>query len=342
MTTGALFVAVLPSLFYFSLLTPMLLLLIPLIHNLSAGGETPGTVTYLYETFPKKTRPFALSWVNFGFFLGVFLSTVDFSSLYWELKQEQFLNWGWRIPFLFSAFIGFLGLFFRKKLHETPQFNYSKTHHTLFKNPFKILFKDYKKQILLGTGLLTLHTISINILVIFNPSYFQTYLGRSPDETLTLCIFSVMIGLLTAPLAGYISLKIEAKKLLHSLTLLLIILALPLYKLLQTDSMLNLFFASALLTCITSAYSSLIPGFVCDLFPSTLRCSGYSASSNILIALLTGVVPPLLSWLITSKGLMLSPGYAIIIAATISSISLFMLNGIKKPNSEKNQQPIKA
>jgi MHS family proline/betaine transporter-like MFS transporter len=334
MATGALFTALLPSLFSFSLLTPMLLLLILLVHNLSAGGETPATVAYLYETFPIRLRSFALSWVNFGFFLGVFLSTLDFSALFWELKEQQFLDWGWRLPFFFSAFLGFLGLSFRKKLHETPQFSYAKLHHHLLKNPLKSLFQNYKKEFFLGAGMLCLHSIAINTLVIFGPSYFQTYLKRTPDETLTLSIFSMMVAMLATSLAGYLSLKISTYKLLKSLAFLLIILTLPIYILLQSASIVPLFVANGLLAILISMFSALIPIFVCDLFPANLRCIGYSSCRNLPIPLIDGAVPLLLSWLITSKGLLLAPAYAIIIGAVISVVSMFMIRH-REPHLEE-------
>jgi len=156
MAIGSVFTLFLPSSFYFSVLTPMLLLLILLIHNISAGGEAPASITYLYEMAPKHLRPFATSWVYFGFFLGVFLSTADFSSLYWELSEEKFLAWGWKIPFLFSAFIGFLGLYFRNKLDETPLFKNEKSHHELLKNPLRKIISTYKKEAFFGMYLLRL------------------------------------------------------------------------------------------------------------------------------------------------------------------------------------------
>jgi MHS family proline/betaine transporter-like MFS transporter len=334
MATGALFTALLPSLFSFSLLTPMLLLLILLVHNLSAGGETPGTVAYLYESFPKRLRPFALSWVNFGFFLGVFLSTVDFSSLYWELKESVFLDWGWRLPFIFSAFIGFIGLAFRRRLHESPQFSQMKHDHDLVKNPFKILWRDYKKECFLGTGLLTLHTVALNTLVIFNPSYFQTFLKRTPDETLTLSVFCMMIGLLATPFSGFLTLKFPAKKILKLCLILITFMTWPLYLALQSKSITVIFFANSILTFICASYSAIIPSFICDLFPSNLRCSGYSICRNLPIPILTGLIPLLFSYLIAKKGYILCPAYAIIIAAVISLIC-FLLSQEKKESAFK-------
>jgi MFS transporter, MHS family, proline/betaine transporter len=322
MATGTLFAALLPSLFSFSILTPMLLLLILLFHNISAGGETAGTVVYLYESFPKKMRPFALSWVNFGFFLGVFFSTIDFSSLFWELQKEQFLDWGWRLPFVFSALIGFGGLAFRRKLHETPRFLEMKSHHELLKKPFQMLLKNYKKEILIGTGLLFCHTISINTLVIFGPSYFQTYLNRTPDETLTLCIFAMMIGMLSTAFSGYISLKIDAFRFSKLITAALAILAIPLFTLMQSAEIVPLFIAYALLTFLSSAYSAVMPTFICDLFPSKMMCSGYSLCRNFPIAFLTAVIPLLLSWMISAKGIILSPAYLIVLGAILSLVSL--------------------
>lgn len=330
MATGALLAAILPSLFYFSLLTPMLLLIILIIHNLSAGGETPASVTFLYESFPTHLRPFAISWVNFGFFLGVFLSTLDFSSLFWELKLEQFLDWGWRLPFLISAFLGFVGLSFRKKLHESPKFQEEKLHHHLARNPLKVLFKNYKKQFMLGACLFVIHSCLLNTFVIFGPTYFQTFLKRSADEVLTLSIFSMLVTMLSSTLGGVLSLKISSLKIIKVSLVTLILLAFPIYQLFQSSSIVALFFANSLLAILTGLITSLIPSLACGLFPVSIRCVGYSACRSIPLPFIDGMIPILFSWAIAFKGFVMIPAYAIVISAVISFVALAIVSNVKK------------
>lgn len=325
MTTGSIFAVILPSIFSFSLLTPMLLALIMILHNVTAGGETPASICYLYESFPQKLKPFALSFVTFGFFLGIFFSSIDFASLYWKLELNEFLNWGWRLPFLLSAMIGLLGLFFRSKLHETPQFQHEKLSQSLSKRPYKELFKNYKSSLLLGSGLLTFYIISINTVVIFGPTYLQTYLKKSTDETLTLSVFAMMIGILSSAFAGYLSLKNCSKKIVKFAAILAIFTSIPIFSLIQSESLLAAFFSYSLLTILSSTYSALIPAIVCGLFPPTLRCSGFSICHNFPIPLLTAFVPLVLSWLISAKNMLLAPAYLIIISAFISLLSLLAI-----------------
>jgi MFS transporter, MHS family, proline/betaine transporter len=325
MTTGAIFAVILPSVFSFSLLTPMLLALIMILHNVTAGGETPASVCYLYESFPQKLRPFALSFVTFGFFLGIFFSSIDFAALFWKLKQSEFLDWGWRLPFLLSAVIGLIGLFFRSKLHETPQFQHEKTMHAIIKRPYRELFKNYKSSIILGCGLLTFYIISINTVVIFGPTYLQTYLNKSPDETLTLSVFAMMVGILSTAFAGFLSLKNCSKKIVKLAATMSIFASIPIFSLLQSDSLFLVFFSYCLLTVLSSIYSALIPSLVCSLFPSSVRCSGFSLCNNFPIPLLTAFVPLVLSWLISTKKMMLAPAYLIIISAFVSLISILAM-----------------
>lgn len=332
MTTGAIFAVILPSIFSFSLLTPMLLSLIMIFHNVTSGGETPASMCYLYESFPQRMRPFALSFVTFGFFLGIFFSSIDFASLFWKLKLSEFLDWGWRLPFLFSAIIGFTGLFYRSKLHESPQFQSAKMAHTLTKKPYRELFKNYKFNITLGCGLLTLYIIAINTVVIFGPTYLQIYLKKSPDEALTLSVFAMMIGILSTAFAGYLSLKHCAKKIVKLSAIITLFASIPIFNYLQSDSIFIVFFAYSLLTMLASFYSSLIPSLVCDLFPSHLRCSGFSLCNNFPIPLLTAFVPLSLSWLISKKGMILAPAYLIIVSAFVSLISLLIVELREKKN----------
>lgn len=325
MTTGAIFAVILPSIFSFSLLTPMLLALIMILHNVTAGGETPASVCYLYESFPQKFRPFALSFVTFGFFLGIFFSSIDFAALYWKLQLSEFLDWGWRLPFLLSALIGLLGLFFRSKLHESPQFQHEKLTHTVSKNPYKELFKNYKTNILLGCGLLTFYIISINTVVIFGPTYLQTFLKKSPDEALTLSVFAMMIGILSTSLAGFLSLKHCSKKIVKLAAILTIFTSIPLFTMLQSNSLFLVFFSYSFFTLLASMYSALIPSLVCSLFPPSVRCSGFSVCNNFPIPLLTAFVPLVLSWLISIKKMTMAPAYMIILSAFVSLISILAM-----------------
>lgn len=333
MTTGGIFALILPSIFSFSLLTPMLLLLIMLIHNVTAGGETPASVCYLYESFPKHLRPFALSFVTFGFFLGIFFSTIDIASLYWKLELSEFLAYGWKLPLIFSVTVGFCGLIYRSKLHETPTFQEDKERHTLEKKPYKELFNNYKSNLLLGSGLLTFYIISINTVVVFGPTYLQTYLNKSPDETLTLSVFAMMIGLLSAGFAGYLSLKFCVKKILKLTAAITIFSALPIFTALQSSSMFVVFFSYSLFTVLAGLYSALIPSIVCHLFPSKLRCSGFSICNNFPIPLITAMVPLSLSWMITQRGVILAPAYLIIISAFISLVSILTMEIKQKRHS---------
>jgi MHS family proline/betaine transporter-like MFS transporter len=322
MVTGSIFTLFLPSSFYFSVLTPMLLLLILIIHNISAGGEAPASITYLYEMAPKHLRPFATSWVYFGFFLGVFLSTSDFASLFFELSEEKFLAWGWKIPFLFSALIGLLGLFFRNKLDESPLFREEKAHHELLRNPLKKILTSYKKESLLGIMILFLDAVLINSFIIFGPTYLQTYLKKSAEVTLTLSVFSIMLAMLAAPLAGFLSTKINKLTLIKWGLFLIFVLIYPIYSLLQLQDIRWVFLANGTLAIFVGFLTSLMPSVVCDLFPTNTRCSGYGVCRNLPVPLIDGMVPIVLSLVVVKYGNKNAPAFLIMFGAIVTFVAI--------------------
>ena len=101
---------------------PVLLVVLRCAQGIGVGGEWGGAVLMAVEHSPHGRRGLSGSWPQMGVPAGLFLSTVVFASPARRLSEEQFLAWGWRLPFLVSLVLVAVGIFIRLAIMETPAF----------------------------------------------------------------------------------------------------------------------------------------------------------------------------------------------------------------------------
>src|SRR5690625_971049 len=128
---------------------PVLLTVFRVIQGLAVGGEWGGAMLIALEHAPDKRRGFAASFANMGGPAGAVLATIVMS-VFTLLPDEQFLSWGWRIPFLLSAVLVLIGLVIRMKVHESPIFQKLQDEADERKVPLLEVITKYPKNLVLG------------------------------------------------------------------------------------------------------------------------------------------------------------------------------------------------
>jgi MFS transporter, MHS family, shikimate and dehydroshikimate transport protein len=130
---------------------PMLLVLLRLVQGFGVGGEWGGAVLMAVEHAPAGKRGFYGSWPQVGVPAGLLLSTGVFAFVS-TLPDQQFLTWGWRVPFLLSALLVGVGLFIRLRIAETPAFNRVQESGTAVSLPVLEAIRSHPRNILLAMG----------------------------------------------------------------------------------------------------------------------------------------------------------------------------------------------
>ena len=115
-------VGLLPTFATVGWLAPVLLVLLRLLQGLALGGEYGGAATYVAEHSNVNNRGYATSWIQTTATLGFFLSLAVIYLCRTTLDATTFSSWGWRIPFLVSAFLLIFSVWIRLKLNESPVF----------------------------------------------------------------------------------------------------------------------------------------------------------------------------------------------------------------------------
>lgn len=128
-------VGVLPTYAQIGILAPVILIGLRLLQGLAMGGEYGGAATYVAEHAPEGKRGFFTSWIQTTATLGLFLALAVIGTTRVIVGEEAFLDWGWRVPFLFSMLLLGVSLWIRMQLEESPVFKEMKSSGKASKAP---------------------------------------------------------------------------------------------------------------------------------------------------------------------------------------------------------------
>jgi len=183
-----------------------------LIQGIGVGGEWGGSVLLAMEwAQTNKNRGFIASWPQFGAPAGFFLANLAVLIFSW-LSGDQFLTWGWRIPFLISIIMVAIGLWIRLGILETPVFQRVLDEERVERVPVLQVLKRQPREVAL-TALLRLPEQAPGyIFGAFVFTYGTTVLGASRNFLLVAVLVSAVLGFLWATVAGHLSDRIGRKK----------------------------------------------------------------------------------------------------------------------------------
>jgi MFS family permease len=190
----------------------VLLTIIRLIQGIGVGGEWGGSVLLAMEwARTTKHRGFISAWPQFGGPAGLFLANLAVLFFSW-LSGDQFLVWGWRIPFLLSIVMVGIGLWIRLGILETPVFRRVIEEERVERIPVLEVLKRQPKQVALTALARMPEQAPGYIVATFIFTYGTTVLGQSRDFLLSAILVQAALGFLWVVVAGYLSDRVGRKK----------------------------------------------------------------------------------------------------------------------------------
>lgn len=198
-------IGVLPGYDSIGVWAPILLCLLRFGQGLGLGGEWGGAALLATENAPEGKRAWFGMFPQLGPSIGFLAANGLFLTLAMLLSDEQFRDWGWRIPFLLSAALVMVGLYVRLKLEESPVFAKAVARHERVKMPVVDLFGKYWMPTLLGAAAMVVCYALFYISTVFSLSYGVTTLGYSRETFLGLLCFAVVFMALATPLSAWLS-----------------------------------------------------------------------------------------------------------------------------------------
>jgi MFS family permease len=190
----------------------LILMLLRAIQGIGLGGEWSGAVLLAMEwARTDKNRGFLASWPQFGAPAGLALANLALLG-FSAMSGDQFLAWGWRIPFLLSIIMIGIGLYVRLGILETPVFTKLLAEERVVRAPSLEVFKRQPKEIFLTAFARMAEQGPGYIYGAFIFTYGANVLGTSRNLLLAALLTASILGFLWAPVAGYLSDKIGRRR----------------------------------------------------------------------------------------------------------------------------------
>jgi MHS family shikimate/dehydroshikimate transporter-like MFS transporter len=302
MGMGTFLIGCLPTYEAIGIWAPILLVTLRLLQGIGIGGEWGGAVLMVIENAPAGRRGLYGSLVQVGFPAGIATSTLAFLLLS-ALPADDFLSWGWRLPFLASAILIGVGLFVRLRLAETPVFARIKEQAALAPAPLFEVVAGEPRNFLIAVGLKISEVAWVYVLTVFSIFYATGTLGLSRTLILYAILLAAVLELVTMPLCGWLSDRIGRRPMYLAGATLSVLAAFPVFWLLDTRDPTIVVLTIAIAMSVTHA-TMFGPqaAFLPELFGTRVRYSGASLGCQVAAALSGGFAPVIATGLLAWAG----------------------------------------
>jgi len=291
MGVSTMLIGLLPTYQTIGVAAPILLVACRAAQGIAVGGEWGGAVLMAVEHSPPNRRGFHGSIVQIGFPLGMAIGTASFFALA-RLDDAQFMDWGWRLPFLASAVLVAVGTFIRLRIEETPDFKRDVRDGHIVRFPVLKTLRRHPKDLAIGLGARITEVSWIYVITIFGLSYAVTTIHLSRSLVLGAIAVGAAIELVTIPVCGALSDRIGRRPVYLLGCLAAIVLAFPIFWAIQTRDPVTVVLAFVIgMSLGHGIMYGVQASFLSEMFPSHLRYSGASLGYQLAAPIGGGLVP---------------------------------------------------
>jgi MFS transporter, MHS family, shikimate and dehydroshikimate transport protein len=315
-------IGVLPTFERLGLWAAVLLIALRILQGLGAGAEFGGAVIMAAEYSPQGKRGLYASLPCTGVAIGLLLSSGVFS-LFAALPEEQFLAWGWRVPFLLSIVVVAVGLYVRLRILETPVFSQVKETNTEVGIPVLEVVRSQPRNLLVAIGARFSENGNAYIIQTFTLTYVATQLGMSDNVALRGVLIASAIGIVTIPLFGALSDRVGRRPVYMFGSAFLALFAFPFFWLLNTETSVLIWLAIVLANSV-GVYSMFSPqaAYFAELFDTRVRYSGLALAREVSAPLAGGIAPFIATYLLSRTGTYWPIALYMIVLSLISLVAL--------------------
>jgi len=303
---------------------PLIITGLRILQGLFAGGEYGGAVSLMTEFAPRGKRGLYGAWQSFTVALGLLSGAGVVALLSTILTPEALHEWGWRIPFFLALPMGVVALWLRVSMEETPSFVQQQERPPVQRaNRAATL-----KAIFMGIGRVMVWSAAGYTYLVIMPTYLQSALHTGFNQALLIAVISNVGFALTIIPAGIASDRYGRRTVMVTATILLLILALPLLKILQAES--STLAIKAVVVLIAGGLVGVLagpgPAMLSEMFPTRVRYTGLGVAYSLSNALFSGCAGLIITGLIKETGNLDIPAYYVMATAVVSIAALMTLN----------------
>lgn len=317
-------IGLLPTYAQIGVFAPMLLALCRLGQGLGLGGEWGGAVLLATENAPPGKRALYGMFPQLGAPLGFVIASSSFLLLDKVMTNDQFLAWGWRVPFLLSAVLVLLGLWVRLKIEETPVFQRTLDKNEALRMPMITVIREHTRMLVLGTLLSISTFVLFYLMTVFSLTWGTTELNYTRNEFLVVQLISIVFFALTIPISALIADKVGRRTTLIGVSVAITLYGFGFSSLFGSgDTMQVIIFLSVGLALMGFVYGPL-GTILSELFPTTVRYTGASLTFNLAGIFGASLAPYIATWLATEYSLA-AVGLYLSASSVISLVALWLV-----------------
>lgn len=317
-------IGLLPTYQSAGLLAPALLALCRFGQGFGLGGEWGGAVLLATENAPPGKKNWFGMFPQLGAPIGFLCSSGVFLLLGHAMSDAEFLQWGWRVPFIASSVLVLVGLYVRLRIEETPDFRRTLEKNERVRVPVATLLREHSLTLVLGTFAAVAVFVVFYLMTVFTLSWGTSKLGYARQDFLILQMIGVLFFGLTIPLAGWLADRTSPRRVLIFASVAMAVYGLAFAPLLQAGQ------PASVLLCLSLGLGLMGVGYgplgaaLASLFPTPVRYTGASLAFNFAGIIGASLTPYAATWLATRHGLA-AVGYYLSIAALLTLVALLLL-----------------
>ena len=310
---------------------PILLVALRFIQGIGVGGEWGGAVLMATEHAPPGKAGLYGSAPQMGVPAGVILANVVFLVCTQSMSEQQFLAWGWRVPFLLSLTLIAVALWIRLGVMETPAFQAASAENRIARIPIlEVVATSWRTVLLAGGTFIATNGIAY-VFMVYVLSYGTTQLGFARGTMLTLLIASCPVWMLGMGLSAYLSDRVGRRRVYVTSAIALLGTSAVFFPLIDTASLPVMLVAMVALAFVLGCTVGPQSAVFAELFPAHLRYSGASLGYQVGAILGGGFAPFLATWLYARFGSTLAISAYFVVVSMVSLTCAVVLLRPRRP-----------
>ncbi|HKU10972.1 MAG TPA: MFS transporter [Sinomonas sp.] len=294
-------IGMLPTTAQIGVAAPILLVILRVVQGIAVGGEWGGAMLLAFEHSKKRSRGFAASFAYMGAPAGTIIATLVLSAMS-TLPKGDFLSWGWRVPFLFSAVLVAVGLIIRLKVSESPAFKELAKAKPV-KVPAAEVITKHPRSFFISVFAGIAGQAAQGLMGAWAISYAVEQATLGQTSVLNVKALTGVATIAMIIIAARLSDRIGRKKVMLGGTVTAMILAFPIMWLIEARSIWGFLLALFLgLSVIQGFTAGPYGAFAAELFPASIRYSGTSIGYQLASTLGAGFTPLIATGLVIAAG----------------------------------------
>jgi len=324
-------IGILPTYNQVGLLAPILLISLRLVQGFATGGEWGNGILMATENAPPEKRGLYGAWSQAGTGFGFVLASGMFF-LVRQYGEHAFLSWGWRIPFLASIFVVFVGYIIRWYVGESEEF--LGVNHCNSENPIRDVLHSQRTVMFIAAGVILAEICTPLLTTTFALAY-GGLIGTSSETMLAGVTISMAVDMCVMIFFGYLSDKIGRTKVYGFGIIAVAAMIHPFFMAVGSPNRFVVIAAFVVINGIChAAMVATQPAVLTELFPPHLRSSGLALSQSV-IAVVVGFLPLVATTLFYRTGAIQSVSCLMIFISLTSFASLLLARGLAKSLNQK-------